>query len=452
MEIKYNSLRDPHLNIFYRYNESNELENNITKAFVNTLESLKPNDFIAFCKKFFKLDIPSIDYSVTFYLQRKPDLKEVKTFPIHNRLLFAFSKTGKCWGYDGLENKDFKVIAQVLSDVEIEDESEKKKYIEETIKEIKEIKKNNGSIPDGWILIRVKNKPYAIIALEDKLYDLNPFQLNNHIEKSLLILEDKQKPIYSTYSLLCDFFKELHSFVPNHFVEYMTILNYYPIDDFALAYSAHEEIRSSLAIQFADQILRLVSDGEIDNRKKNIKRCHVSYDYLRELNLLFNKEHIQLCLSFGSTQNSAKKMIDKVNTVSINDPNFYEYHYGFHLIDTWGKIKSGLYGSESSKWRWENPNEYFKYWKSHYNLLRYSNVEEVIKVYEQLKKDEKIDSGFLEKVREVLSRGKKKFSIVPEFTIVFKWEYKEASVLGVEGFAKSIKEKLNISLYVMKLN
>ena len=52
----------------------------------------------------------------------------------------------------------------------------------------------------------------------------------------------------------------------------------------------------------------------------------------------------------------------------------------------------------------------------------------------------------------MLSRGKKKFSIVPEFTIVFKWEYKEASLLGVEGFADSIKEKLNISLYEMKLS
>ena len=44
MPLKYNGLRDPHLNVFYTYGNKSHLENNVTKAFVNVLQSLKDSE------------------------------------------------------------------------------------------------------------------------------------------------------------------------------------------------------------------------------------------------------------------------------------------------------------------------------------------------------------------------------------------------------------------------
>lgn len=40
--------QDEHLNIFWQYNGSPHLENNITKAFINTFDSLTPEEKKAF--------------------------------------------------------------------------------------------------------------------------------------------------------------------------------------------------------------------------------------------------------------------------------------------------------------------------------------------------------------------------------------------------------------------
>ena len=42
------------------------------------------------------------------------------------------------------------------------------------------------SIPDGWIFVYSDGKPEYLVALENKLYDLDPTQINNHIEKKFI--------------------------------------------------------------------------------------------------------------------------------------------------------------------------------------------------------------------------------------------------------------------------
>lgn len=49
------------------------------------------------------------------------------------------------------------------------------------------------------------------------------------------------------------------------------------------------------------------------------------------------------------------------------------------------------------------------------------------------------------------NREKSKIYVVPELSLVFKWTYEEASLLGVQGFANNLLEKLNIALSKMKL-
>ena len=65
--------------------------------------------------------------------------------------------------------------------------------INETKKAVEEYLhfQRGDSIPDGWIFVYADGRPEYLVALENKLYNLDPTQINNHIEKSLLISSDK---------------------------------------------------------------------------------------------------------------------------------------------------------------------------------------------------------------------------------------------------------------------
>ena len=72
MQLKYDGLRDPHLNVFYSYGNKSHIENNITKAFVNTLKSLFNKDFKKTIEALFGFELSSGKYTVSYYLLKKP--------------------------------------------------------------------------------------------------------------------------------------------------------------------------------------------------------------------------------------------------------------------------------------------------------------------------------------------------------------------------------------------
>ena len=94
---------------------------------------------------------------------------------------------------------------------------------------------NRGdSRPDGWIFVFKKENitPDIIIALESKLWDLDPYQIKNHLEKSLGIKEngiEKTKNI--KFETLCEKIKNsIHknsNGIEEHFLNYMEMLGYY---------------------------------------------------------------------------------------------------------------------------------------------------------------------------------------------------------------------------------
>ena len=115
--------------------------------------------------------------------------------------MFAFSPTGKAWGIKGLDTKNEKDIRKELFEEakkQSEIEEEQEEFVNSTLEEIMKIRENKGSIPDGWLFVDVNNKPVLVVAMENKLYDLDPYQLNNHIEKSLLIKENKPCLLYTS--------------------------------------------------------------------------------------------------------------------------------------------------------------------------------------------------------------------------------------------------------------
>lgn len=442
----FNGLRDPHLNVFYAYGDKSHLENNITKAFVNVLESFDNKQLKAIVKELFEFELEDGVYDTSFFLQRKPSEEFVSKYP--NRIMFAFSPTGKSWGIEGLDTKNEKEIRRILLEEakkRFDSDEEQNEFVDYSVNEIMKEREKQGSIPDGWLFIDVNGKPTLVVAMENKLYDLNPYQLNNHIEKSLLIKENKPDPVYKKYDDILVSFKSINTYLCNQFAEYLIILNYTKVDDFSVACLSYKEIRQRLAMNFGKDILDLVHDGEKDTRNRETVRCHVDYEYLREINLRFNDDRIRLLLSFGPTQNTAKVMLSRIDKIQINDSRFESFHEGFHLIYQRGRIIGDLYVED-----W-TIDEYINYWKSNIDYVKTSTPEETIALYEKMYNDGKIDRDFLEYTKARLFGKKNKILIVPEITFAYAWTYEEASKLGIEGLANEIKERLSLSLKEMKL-
>ena len=226
------------------YGGNEHIENNITKAFINTLEVLTDNQQYSVIDDLFRLNIskiPDNDIRIYYYLQKKPSYK-IECFPKENRLLFAISPTGKAWKTDYLsyinktDGDKEKTLEHVTDDMKTMDRDEAdinkdNELLNIEIAETKKILSGKGnSIPDAWILIYVKDEPYYAIIIENKLYDLNPFQLLNHKNKSLLLelteyvdLNKDENIIFKKYEDIyeCLYKSYYTNTIVKHFIEYL---------------------------------------------------------------------------------------------------------------------------------------------------------------------------------------------------------------------------------------
>lgn len=306
--------------------------------------------------------------------------------------------------------------------------------------------KRGDSIPDGWILIYINEKPTKLIALENKLYNLDPTQINNHIEKSLFILNDKKKVIYKTYENIIDSFKPLESYATDQFIEYLTILGYSKVDDFNVACSSDESIRQRLSIRFGIKILKRMNAGEVDTRQWNTPRMHVNYEYLREINLIFDKKYIVVSLAFGSTQNSGKAMLERLTTIRLSDDHIYRFKQSFHLLYQRGKnIKSSYIDTNLSI------NDYIVYWKKNIDLIKTYAPTEAISLYEKMLNDKIITKQNYDNLKQQLKNKKNSVLVVPEIIIEYGWTYEEAASFGIDSFIEELSNKIEITLSAMKL-
>lgn len=237
---------DKHLNMFHPYGGNEYIENNITKAFINTLEALTESKQYSAIYNLFGLDlseIPEQDIKFNYYLQQKPNYL-IDRFPERNRLLLAISPTGKAWQSSNLQDMSNtkkninETVMQISKEIEIDDIDNEsiEKSKEDEIQAIRDILSGRGnSIPDAWILIYLKNEPYYVIIIENKLYDLNPFQLLNHKQKSLNLqlteFTDLMKDKNITFIKYEDIYNCLHenynyNFIVRHFLEFLDNAGY----------------------------------------------------------------------------------------------------------------------------------------------------------------------------------------------------------------------------------
>ncbi len=449
--MNYDGIRDRHLNVFVQYDSKSYLENNITKAFINTLSSLGDEEFNAIAECLFDVVIPKGNITKQFYLQKKPPLDLVKQFEAQNRKVFAFSPTGESWGIRGIDSNDIDLIREELIKMtKMEKTSLTEEDVEPALKEILESNSDRGSIPDAWLFIFVDGKPFMVFAMENKLYNLNPYQIRNHVEKSLLISSGALKPIYKKYEDIVKCFKEYKTYMTDQFVEYMIILGYSKIDDFSIACNADMEdrwFRQELLLKgnFGHEILKIFGD-DLDYRHRYTPRCHVDYPYLKEINLCFEENEILLYLSFGSTQNSAKIMLNRIDSINIDDNRLLRYDSGFHCQYARGRIIRDSYTMANV-----NLNKYISFWKKNIDQLKMKSTDETIELYRKILAEGYSDKESTERILRRLSNKKSNIYVIPEISIVWRWTYNEAAKLGVFGLQKQLKDVVNISLKEMKI-
>lgn len=243
---------DRHLNIFWGYNGRPYSEDNLTRAFITTLSSLEKFQQIEFINWFTEEKIEGENLEISFDLQN-PYLnieKEVKK--AKKRIMIGFNPSGKCWG-----NKKYYNILNNIEGYQFEKEKEKlnsDNYVNYLSKklplEISELKETDelgksyaekikdiilsylnrgGSRPDAWIFVHKNNILEMAIAIETKLWDLDPEQLANHCKECLDIPKEEVK--YKRFKETFDKLKKLEikekNIILDHFLDYMEKIGYY---------------------------------------------------------------------------------------------------------------------------------------------------------------------------------------------------------------------------------
>ena len=472
--MKLSGLRDKHLNVFINYadNRNEYLENNITKAFINTLDSLTKEARKDVFKNLFGIDLPD-DFSCKFYLQWRSSNEEIKqkitAVKDENRYLLAFSPTGEHWDFDGTDTKNIEKIKESIKSHYRKknpplSEKEIKERTDYHIHEIEKIEKGI-SIPDALILISDSaGTPLYAIAMENKKYDLDPYQLNNHLEKSLgLLSEGKEKKIiYRKYKEIINSIKNFAgNYTVDNFIEYMIILGYYESDNFKECFLADSELRKRVSFHFGKDILEKVKkelkdEGKpvktVDQRNNNIWRLHADFkDRLQEINLCFDEEKfngfVVLSLVFASTSGIARNLYETINPEKFKElPAELQAEKSFHLLYRRGRnIGKSYIEDKEEKEPKKSLYEYVKYWKANRESIKTTtgnNPKSIISIYKKLEDDGFITHEKYESMATYFDNIKNDVSVVPEIILEPRWKYEEIAEMGIDGFAEEIKKKV----------
>lgn len=251
---------DMHLNIFWNYNGNPHWENNITKAFINTFATLNKDHQITILNKHLNLGLNNKDnINFSFELQNlKADMQQKIKENDYNKYLMTLNPSGETWDEDAEEVLDYisqnkedfsneKLNFKDLTDNQLnkrlkelnlitEEQLEDDGLIEDVLKTIDIINNKGGSIPDAWILIGKNDELNTVIAIETKLWDLNPYQNDNHLKKSLGISSSNSEAIKTVkFYDLCESINKIseETKITKDFITYMDWLGYYnKFDDF----------------------------------------------------------------------------------------------------------------------------------------------------------------------------------------------------------------------------
>lgn len=441
--IDYKALRDPHLNLFWQYGGEKDnvsrLENNITKAFINLLDGSSQKEKTRLCNALFKTDLPASKLRFEFYLQKKPDPSLVSSFPERKRLLFAFCPTGKLRSKkkEGIEEDKAseEAILQVLRKVSGRSKGS-----------IGKKSRKGDSIPDAWIFIYQGKTPLYVIILENKLRNLDPKQLDNHVEKSLYLKSDSVQPIFCSYKNLIQAIKPLHTYLSEQFVEYFILLGQDEVDDFHSAFLADRKLIPTTAYAFGEEIAKRVHPGEVNQRRGHMWRIEVDYPYLHEINFAYEDDGVRLSLAFGPNQTLGEKMLKAIECPRIEDAHLKELKQTFHLLDNFGRALKETYFED------DVPLEGFvSYLKKSFLPIKRGSSEEAISFYRKMRDEGFLTASSYRRIASYLKGKKGGFSFSPEISCDFFYPYEEIASMGLEGFSNECKEAIHKSLLAFDL-
>lgn len=437
---------DKHLNVFWQYDGKPWLENNITKALINTFESLDNTGKEKFAQSFF--EIPSLNGKITYkyYLQTSPGEEEIRKIPEENRCLFAFSPTGKSWGYAGIDINDEKKMEKCIRESVTlnnldKDEDEVEKLIKNEMDEIRSIRDNKGgSIPDAWIIIVEDDNPKYCIAMENKLYDLNPYQLNNHCEKSLFMTKNKIK--YAKYEDILTALSNLKGYLVDDFLRYMYFLYYWKVDNLSQLKGMDEEHIEQYAKERCKQLLSEISVKKVDRHRGWMYSFESGNNYNREIGMDYDSEnHIfRVPLYFGSTQKSSRELYELLEKPGCKIGNDFIYSNSFHFqyMGTGQNVPETYYEDKNFY-----INTYIDFWKQNRDSLCQMDKSRRAELLEKMFNGGIIPQQEYNRLLEYSNGYDKALNVCAEFGVFLEWKYEEAQQLDEENrFSEEIKKSI----------
>ena len=434
---------DRHLNMFWFYNGAPTLENNITKAMINTFDALSNEQKIDFLEKICKIDI---NYALTYklYLQSAPRECEVERTPIANRKLIAFSPTGKSWGYGGIASNDREQIKEEIEKAVRAryDKDDINAIIEQEYNDTLVIIDNKGeSIPDAWIMIYRNGNPDYCIAFENKLYDLNPYQLNNHCKKSLFL--ERNTIEYVKYSNIIDCLTNANNYIADEFVRYLFLLGYGNITNLSQLNGGDGEMIKYYATERIKDILNEIGkkDGKkAAKHKRWMWKLDSNNEYNKEIGFCYDEKSnmFELNLYFCTNQKFSRWFYSNRDAIRIlNTIGDKEFIKSFHF--QYKGIQKNVDGSYCTRYSKCPPEQYIRFWQDNIGLIRQSNTSERAELLEKMNNSGLIDDDEYACILEKSNAYDKKYNIVPEFGFKTTWTFDEAQKLDEQGmFVSSI--------------
>ena len=454
--------KDRHLNVFMTYDGKPHLENNITKALINTIEAMTPENRAGFLEDMVNISLPAAgELTYDYYLQTPPDEKEfdVENVPVPNRRLLAFSPTGKCWGVENVATGNRKEIEDALRNdmqfagVEI-DEDALKKEVNEVINSLQN-RREHDAIPDAWIIIRRNGIPIFCIIFENKLYDLDPHQLNNHCDK-VLKLNAEEIPSNTIslrkYEEITNRMSDMKEYMVSEFIGYLMLLGYAKIESVEELMEINDkELLAEYGSKYTMTIMSNISGSKV-RRHKGWKTSDGTPYYVvgkssdcynREVAMGFNAEKrvFEMPLCFATTMTMAKKMYEQMDKFAVVLDENWKCEDSFHFHDCASNM-----GSTYCKDKLNDFTQYMKFWIEHTNLIEQTTkAEERLKILEIMYKSRLLSDTDYAKLCDVITAdGDKKRNIVPEFVITISIKLEEAAILEEKGrLFEEIKKRVN---------
>ena len=455
---------DRHMNVFVQYRGDERYEDNLTKALIHTFQSLCENDKRKFCQELFGITLEKSGNSFSYFLQKGPEPEVIKQFSVKNRMLFAFSPTGKSWGAENIDTGNEasirKSIRELLltSNPDISDDDLKNEVAVQT-KEILDIIADRGDPrPDAWILVYSNGKPQYCIAFENKLYDLNPFQLNNHCKKALFLEENAI--MYHTYRDIIETLSEMDGYLVKDYLWYMNLLNYWDVTAVSELEGMTAEQINQYAKKCCYELLRKIGRGvpvtrhrgwmdtiQFDKAEKG--RCinMIGLDYTKE------KNEFRAVLVFAPTQETAKSFYSTLKKNGYLLSEAYAYSTGFHFNIKGGRSNPKKMDAElrvSQELDTVSAKYYIDFWCKNIQDIRVKNQQERAEILSDMRNNGVLSQASYHKLKAgsdayMSAKGNSDLEIRPEFTVFVNIPFDEAVSLDRQGedvLADTFRDKI----------